>query len=142
MKRVYPEVPLVAVAAVVRKNDSVLLIKRNNEPNKGKWTVPGGLVHLGERMEDAAIREVEEEVSLKVQLDGVLEVAENISRDENQRVLFHYVIIDYLAHPVSGEEKKNEEVADLRWVKKNEFAEYELTDTSRRLLKKIGMISE
>lgn len=138
VKRQYPKQPLPAVGAVVKNGDRVLLVKRRFEPSAGKWSIPGGLVELGERVKDAVVREVEEEVGLKVEVERLIDVVDNIVRDEDGRIKYHYIIADYLTHPTSGELKGNPEVIELRWVSREELEQLELTRTSRRLLEQIG----
>lgn len=140
MEREYPKQPLVGVGAVVKRGDSVVLVKRMHEPSKGLWSIPGGLVDLGERVEEAAVREVWEETGLKVKIMRLLDVIDNIMRDGDGKIRFHYVLVDYLAHPVDGELRAQSDVLEARWVKAEDLKEYEMTMTAKRLLTKIGFI--
>lgn len=140
MKREYPEHPLIAVGAVIKKGGKVLLIKRRFEPSKEKWSIPGGLVELGERVKDAVKREIYEEVGLDIRLIKLIDVVDNIIRDENGRVRYHYIILDYLAVPKGGVPRGNEEALDLGWFTPDEAAKLNLTKTSRHLLRKVGFL--
>ncbi len=140
LKREYPERPFAAVGAVVKKNGRVLLVKRRFEPSREKWSIPGGLVELGERVKDAVKREILEEVGLEIKLIKLIDVVDNITRDSNGRIRFHYILSDYLAAPKRGVLKGNEEVLDLGWFTPEEAARLPLTKTSRHLLKKIGFL--
>ena len=95
--RAYPERPYVGVGVVVFRNDEVLLAKRNKEPRKDGWSIPGGAQELGETVEDAAYREISEETGLEVKLLGLVKVVNSINRDGNDRVLFHYTLVDFFA---------------------------------------------
>ncbi len=100
--RRYPERPFIGVGAIVFEEDRVLLIRRGKDPEKGKWSIPGGAVHLGETLVRAVCREVEEETGLEVEAERLVEVFERIIPDEQDRVLYHYVLIDYLCRVVAG----------------------------------------
>ncbi len=140
MRREYPEHPLAAVGAVIKKGGRVLLVKRRFEPSREKWSIPGGLVELGERVKDAVKREIYEEVGLKIRLIRLIDVVDNIVRDEDGRVRYHYIILDYLAVPKGGVLRWNEEALDIGWFTPNEAAKLNLTKTSRHLLRKIGFL--
>lgn len=116
MSRRYPAAPLLGVGAVVFRGDEVLLIERGKEPLKGWWTLPGGLVEAGERLENAVRREVLEETGLRVTPKAVAAVFERIMPDEEGRTEFHYVIVDYLCDCESGTLAAASDVADAAWV--------------------------
>lgn len=126
--REYPEAPRVGVGAVVLKDGHVLLIRRNRPPAEGKWSIPGGLVNLGETTEAAAVREVAEESGLTVRLHGLAGVVERIIADPDGRVRYHYVLIDYVATPESGELRPGSDAADARWVLMKDLGRYETTE--------------
>ncbi len=138
--REYPKRPFAAVSVLVVDSGKVLLVKRRFEPSQGKWTVPGGLIELGEAVRDAAVREIEEEVGLKVQLDRVLDVADSIVKDDKGSVRFHYVIVDFEAKPVGGMLLANSEAIDIGWFTYEEAAKLELTSTARKLLEKSSIL--
>lgn len=114
--RRYPARPLLGVGAVVFNGGSVLLIERGQEPLKGFWTLPGGLVEAGERLDQALRREVLEETGLVVEPLTVAAIFERIIPDAEGRTEFHYVIIDYLCRPAGGMLAWGSDVADARWV--------------------------
>lgn len=135
MSRMYPSRPLVGVGVLIRDGERFLLVKRASEPSKGLWSIPGGLVELGEKAEEAARREVMEETGLDVEIEKLLEVIDNIVRDDEGRVLYHYIIVDFLGHPVGGELKATSDVEDARWVRAHEIKEFKITGTLTHLLK-------
>ncbi|MFH1490346.1 MAG: NUDIX domain-containing protein, partial [Pseudomonadota bacterium] len=95
MKREYPESPIVGVGAVIFKDNKVLLVKRAKEPGKGLWSLPGGALELGESLVDGLKREISEEVSIEIEVGGLVRVLDRILRDQEERVRYHYVIVDY-----------------------------------------------
>jgi ADP-ribose pyrophosphatase YjhB (NUDIX family) len=125
--RRYPDRPVVSVGAVVIDGDRVLLIKRGQEPLKGRWSLPGGVVEAGEELHAALVREVREETCLDVQVGPVVEVLDRISRDETGRVEYHYVIIDYLCRALGGSLVCASDAEDARWVARDDVAGYEVT---------------
>jgi mutator protein MutT len=131
VKRLYPKQPIVGVGAVIICDGKILLEKRRNEPGKGKWSIPGGLVELGETAEQTVIREVEEETSLKVEKPELIDVVGNIIRDENGEIKYHFVIIDYFVKLRSGDLEVGSDAEELRWVLLDEVEKYDLTKTFR-----------
>jgi 8-oxo-dGTP diphosphatase len=131
MKRLYPDQPVVGIGAVIIKEGEIALIKRGNEPSKGKWTIPGGLVELGENLEAAIIRETKEEVCLDVENPQLIDVVDNIDLDEHGKVKYHYIIIDYLVHVKSGNIQAASDAEELRWVPFVEVESYNLTASFR-----------
>ncbi|MBI3456888.1 MAG: NUDIX hydrolase [Candidatus Rokubacteria bacterium] len=101
--REYPAAPLVGVGAVIVDGARVLLVRRGRPPALGKWSLPGGLVQVGESVEAAAQREVAEECGLAVRLRGLVGYVDRIVRDAAGRVQYHYVLLDFLATPADGE---------------------------------------
>lgn len=135
MKRMYPDQPIVGVGAVIIKDDKIALIKRGNEPSRGKWTIPGGLVELGESLEHAVIRETKEEVCLDVENPCLIDVVDNVDLDEWGKVKYHYVIIDYLVQVKEGNIQAASDAAELRWVTFDEVEGYNLTTSFRFFFK-------
>lgn len=123
---------------VVKDDDKILLVKRERDPGKGRWSIAGGLLELGERVWDGAKREVEEETGLEVDIDRLIDVEENISYDENGRVRFHYVLVDFLGHPTGGNLRPATDVVDACWICLNEIDKLPVTNTLKRLLAKIS----
>lgn len=141
LRRTYPSAPLVGVGAVVHAKGKFLLIRRANEPGKGLWSIPGGLVEVGEKIRDAVKREVEEETGLRVEVGRLIDVLENIVYDENGRVKFHYVLIDFEAEPIGDdiELRPSPEVLEARWFTIEEMRDLPITRTTRALLRKMGI---
>jgi ADP-ribose pyrophosphatase YjhB (NUDIX family) len=131
--REYPDAPRVGVGAVILDGDRVLLVKRGQPPSQGKWSIPGGLVQLGERIEDAVRREVQEECGVRVRLLGLCGVIDRVrlapgDGSERSRVHYHYVIIDYVAAIEAGVPRAGSDAAEVRWVPIVEVAGYDTTD--------------
>jgi 8-oxo-dGTP diphosphatase len=131
VKRVYPDKPVVGVGAIIVYEGKILLEKRKNAPGKGKWSIPGGLVELGESTEQAVIREVKEETGLEVEEPRLIDVVNNVSLDEKGRIKYHYVIVDYTAKVKRGVPKAASDADELKWVPFSEVEEYDLTESFR-----------
>ena len=130
-RRRYPDAPLVGVAAAVfNAAGEVLLAKRSRPPRAGSWGLPGGLLDLGETLEDGARREVSEECGVEVAIGGIAGVFEPITRDEEGRVEYHYVVIDYWATWTGGTPRAGDDAADVRWVALDELPAYALLPDS------------
>jgi ADP-ribose pyrophosphatase YjhB (NUDIX family) len=136
LRRVYPKQPLVGVGAVLLCSDKILLEKRKNEPGKGKWSIPGGLVELGEEAEQTAIREVREETGLTVEKPELIGVLDNVEMDEDGKVKYHFIIIDYFLRLKRGTLKASSDAAELRWVNLGDVESYVLTRTFREFFAK------
>ncbi len=137
--RLYPEKPLVGVGVLIQDDDRYLLIKRAAEPDAGLWSVPGGMVELGERAAEAAKREVLEETGLDVEIVEVLGVVDKIVEGDGGRIKFHFVIVDYLANPVGGSLEAFSDALDAKWVKAADFQDYEMSPSLVELLKRLGL---
>jgi len=131
LRRLYPKQPFVGVGAVLICAGKILLEKRKNDPGKGKWSIPGGLVELGENVEQTVIREVEEETGLHVGKPEHIDVVDSITRDENGDIKYHFVIIDYFVELKGGTLKASSDAEELRWVAFDQVGEYDLTKTFR-----------
>jgi 8-oxo-dGTP diphosphatase len=127
MRRQYPLAPIPSVGAVVWKGHKVLLVRRGHEPSKGKWSIPGGALELGETLQEAAQREVKEECGIQIDIGNVVEVRDSIFRDQARRVRFHYVLVDLEARYLSGELTVGSDAEDARWVSEEELAGYDLS---------------
>jgi 8-oxo-dGTP diphosphatase len=136
LSRQYPKKPVVGVGAIILDGDQILLEKRKNAPSKGKWTVPGGLVELGESVEQAVVREVEEETGLEVDEPRLVDVVNYISLGERGAVMYHYVIVDYLVNVKDGKPKAASDADALKWVPFNEVEEYDLTESFRQFFRR------
>jgi len=139
-KRLYPENPIVGIGAVIVKGNKVLLIKRAGDPGRGLWSIPGGLVELGEKIKDAVHREVKEETGLDVRVGEIANVTEIITRDEEGKVKYHFVIVDFFAEVLRGELKPSSDALEAKWVEFKDLRKYRLTETVERLFKKLGFL--
>ena len=135
MRREYPAQPIVGVGAVIVQDGKILLVKRGVEPAKNRWSIPGGMVELGEKAQDAVIREVEEECGLNVEVVRLMDVVDSITVDEEARVQFHFVILDFLAQVKGGTLKPDDDASDARWVLLEEVETYDLTESFREFFK-------
>jgi len=136
VKRFYPKQPIIGVGAVIIKDGKILLEKRKNEPGKGKWSIPGGLVELGESVEQTVIREVKEETGLDVKKPEHIDVVDNVVRDENGEVKYHFVIIDYFVKLKGGTLKAASDAEELKWITFDEVDKYDLTKTFREFFQR------
>jgi len=116
MKRDYPEHPIIGVGAVIIEGSRVLLVRRDTEPLRGEWSVPGGMLELGEKLRDGVRREALEETGVTVEPGEVLDVFDSIFTDGLGKTQYHYVLIDYLCRPISGEAQAGSDVSEVRWV--------------------------
>src|SRR5271166_3338702 len=126
MKRFYPEQPIIGVGAVIVDGGRALLVRRATEPLKGEWSVPGGMLELGEKLRGGVRREALEETGLEVEPGEVLDVFDSIFPDPQGRTQYHYVLIDYLCRRVSGEAKAGSDVSEVRWVNEQDLASMNL----------------
>lgn len=122
-----PSSPICAVGAIVLHQGAILLVKRDHEPARGQWSLPGGRVRTGESLDEAVIREVREETGIDVSIDGLCGVAERIVRDDEGDIEFHYVILDYYATALATDVKPGDDAADVRWVPVDHLADLHLT---------------
>ncbi len=122
MPRRYPSLPIVGVGAVILRGREVLIVRRANPPLQGEWSIPGGVLELGEKLRDGIAREVFEETGLVVEVGPVLDVIDSIFPDPEGRTQYHYVLIDYLCHLRSGTPEAATDVSEIRWVTMDELA--------------------
>lgn len=135
-RRRYPPKPIVGVGILIQDENKYLLIKRAAKPDAGLWTIPGGIVELGETAKDAAVRETYEETGLEIEIIELLDVIDKITMDYCKKVIYHFIIVDYLAKVSGGQLKPSSDAIDARWVAKSEFTNYQLSPTLLKLLNK------
>jgi len=125
--------PIVGVGAVILQDGKVILVKRRAEPGKGRWSIPGGSVHLGEKVRDATIREAKEESGLDIEIvdDRPLDVFDSIITDERDRTKYHFTLLEFLAKPKGGNLEAAEDAADARWIALDDVKKYDLTSSFR-----------
>lgn len=138
MKREYPMRPIVGVGAIILQGGNLLLVKRKAEPGKGRWSIAGGSVHLGEKVRDATIREAKEESGLDIELidDRPLEVFDNIVTDDRGRTQYHFTLLEFLAKPKGGTLRANDDAAEARWVPIVDVKNYDLASSFRTFFEK------
>jgi len=126
MNRSYPDRPIIGVGAVIIHDGRALIVQRAGEPRKGEWTVPGGVLEIGETLRSGVEREVLEETGLAVKAGSVVDVFENIWPDADGRTEFHYVLVDFLCELISGELKVATDASDARWISLEELDGWKL----------------
>ena len=138
MKREYPLHPIIGVGAVIVQDGKILIVKRGVEPGKGKWSIPGGAVDLGEEVRDAVVREAKEESGLDIKIIEYrpVDAFDSISIDKEGRFKCHYVLLQFLAHPRGGILKPSSDVLDAKLVPLEEVEKYDLTRSFRAFFKK------
>ena len=115
MKREYPDSPLVGVGAVIIEDGRVLLVKRGHPPLAGEWSIPGGVLELGETLREAALREAREETCLVVETADLLGVYDRVLRDDGGHTIYHFVLVDFLCCRVGGEAQAADDADEVRW---------------------------
>ncbi len=136
MKRSYPEQPIIGVGAVIVDGGRALLVRRDTEPLKGEWSVPGGMLELGEKLRDGVRREVLEETGLVVEPGEVLDVFDSIFTDSQGRTEYHYVLVDYLCRPICGEAMAGTDVSDVRWIREDDLPAMGLRESIQQVVRK------
>jgi 8-oxo-dGTP diphosphatase len=135
-ERRYPQHPLVGVGAVMLLRDRVLMAQRGKEPLKGYWSLPGGLLELGETLEDAVRREAREETGLEIRPLGVLEVFERIMRDAEGATEYHFVLVDYVCQVTGGTLLAGDDVCAVQWVRRQDLAGLRITEGTLAVIEK------
>lgn len=136
ISREYPDRPIVGVGAVIVDQKRVLLIKRGSPPLLGEWSLPGGMVELGESLRSAAEREAREETGLTVVAGQVLEVLDRIVPDRDGAAKYHYVLIDFLCAVHGGELLAGGDAADVRWAREDELKQFQLEKPAMEVIRK------
>lgn len=136
MNREYPTRPIVGVGALMIENGKLLLIRRGAKPGRGRWSIPGGLVELGEQVQDAVVREVKEECGLDIEVERLMDVFDSITRDEKGRIQYQFVVVNFLAKIEGGILKNADDVLEAKWVPLNEVEKYNLTNSFRAFFQK------
>ena len=137
VRRRYPDAPLVGVAAAVfDPAGRVLLVQRGRPPRAGSWGLPGGLLELGESLVDGVQREVREECGVEIAVGDVAGVFEPITHDEQGRIEYHYIVIDYWASWLSGEAHPRDDAAAVAWAALDALGAYDLLPDSHKVIEK------
>lgn len=136
MKRDYPDRPIVGVGAVIVDDGRALVVRRATEPLKGEWSIPGGVLELGETLRAGAAREALEETGLTVEVGEVLEVFDRIIPDAEGRTRYHYVLVDFLCRKISGEAHPGSDVSEVRWISPVELETFAIADSAANVIRK------
>ena len=136
MKREYPDTPLVGVGAIIIEGDRVALVKRGHAPLQGRWSIPGGVLEVGETLRTAAVREALEETGLTVEPGELLGVFERVVPDEQGKMRYHYVLIDFLCSRVAGELLAGDDAEEVGWFRREELAALELARETEEVILK------
>jgi len=136
VKRDYPDRPLIGVGAVIVDGGRAVVVRRGHEPLKGEWSVPGGLLELGETLRGGTAREALEETGLVVEPGEVLDVFDRIVRDPEGRTQFHYVLVDFLCCRLSGELLAGGDATDVRWISAAELQDFPIADSAAGVIRK------
>ena len=134
--RRYPERPIVGVGALILHRGKILLVERGHAPLQGYWSLPGGVLEVGERLEDGVRREVREETGLDVEPQFLAEVFERIMLDDSGRPEYHYVLMDYVCRVAKGEPHAADDASDVRWVKREDLGACRLTEGTLEVIEK------
>jgi 8-oxo-dGTP diphosphatase len=135
LKREYPETPLIGVGAIIVENERVLLVKRGHPPLAGEWSIPGGVLEVGELLREAVLREAKEETGLTVEAGEILGVFERLIRAEN-RIQYHYVLIDFLCRRIEGEATPGSDADQVRWFAREEISGLNLARETLEVIEK------
>lgn len=136
MTREYPDRPLIGVGAIIIDRGRALVVKRASEPLKGEWSVPGGVLELGETLRTGVAREAKEETGLDIVPLEVLEVLDRIISDPGGRTRYHYVLIDYLCEMVGGALRAGSDVSEVRWLTPAELETFPIAGNAAAVIRK------
>ena len=136
MNREFPEIPLVGVGAIIIEGPRVVLVKRAHPPLQAQWSIPGGVLEVGELLREAAVREAREETGLTVEPGDLLGVYDRVLRAPDQRVQYHYVLIDFLCRRVAGEIQAASDAAEVRWFTQEELPALNLAEDTLDVIRK------
>ena len=134
--REYPDRPYVGVGVIVFRDEEVLLVKRNKDPNKGHWSIPGCRQILGETVAKAAQRELLEETGVKIAQLLLVDVVDAIIPDAEGKIKYHYTLVDYMGHWYSGDSRAGDDVKEVRWVNLKELSSYSLLEKTMKIIHK------
>ena len=126
--RRYPSRPFLGVGALIFDDEKLLIVERAGEPFKGYWSLPGGILECGEKLNQGVRREVLEETGLEVEPLSVFEIFERIISDAEGKAEYHYVVIDYWCKPIGGRLEAASDVSRVAWVTAQNLSNYRLTD--------------
>lgn len=134
--RAYPARPIVGVGAVIVEAGRVVLVRRRYEPMAGRWTLPGGMLELGETLEQGVAREMLEETGLHVRVGPTIDVFDRITRDHEDHVKFHFVLVDFVCWPVGGTLRAGSDADDAVMADVDQLHRFDLTEKATSLILK------
>jgi len=134
--RRYPARPILGVGALIFERGKILLVERGEQPLKGYWSLPGGVLETGETLAEGIIREVREETGLEVKPVKVLEIFERIMRDAEGQAEYHYVLIDYICRVTGGLLRAADDASRAEWVARRDLADYTITTGTLPVIEK------
>jgi 8-oxo-dGTP diphosphatase len=134
--RAYPDRPVVGVGGVVISSGRALLVRRGGPPLEGEWSIPGGMLEVGETLFEGVRRELAEETGLEVRVMELIEVFERISLDATGKPKYHFVVLDYLCEVLQGEARAGSDVTAVAWAAPSDLPKYSLTETAARVIEK------
>ncbi len=142
MSRRYPDRPILGVGAIVIDESRVLLVERGSEPHKGLWSLPGGVLELGERVTEGIAREVLEETGLRVEPLELAEIYERIIPGAGGRPEYHYVLIDYLCRVTGGRLRAADDASRALWVERGSLPQYRITEGTLPVIERAFVLYE
>ncbi|MCS6937274.1 MAG: NUDIX hydrolase [Candidatus Bipolaricaulota bacterium] len=136
MHREYPAHPIVGVSVLVFKDNKILLVRRGHAPSQGRWSLPGGVVELGETLREAAQREIREECHIEIEIVKILDVLDRIFRDADGRVQYHYVLVALVGRYRAGELRADSDIEAAQWADVSQLARYNLMPEQQALIQR------
>jgi 8-oxo-dGTP diphosphatase len=140
-RREYPERPVVGVGGVVISQGRVLVVKRGAPPLEGEWSIPGGMLEVGETLVEGVRRELAEETGIEVRVHGVIEVFERISLDAEAKPEYHYVILDYYCEAIRGQARPGGDATNVAWISEQELEKYSLNSAAQEVIRKAFVVA-
>jgi mutator protein MutT len=134
--RRYPQRPVLGIGALIFDRGKILLVERGKEPLKGCWSLPGGVLEIGETLEQGIVREVREETGLEVEPLKMLEIFERIIRDSQGAPEYHYVLIDYICRVTGGSLRAADDASRVAWVSRRQLSTYQITGGTLPVIEK------
>ncbi|MGB6482937.1 MAG: NUDIX hydrolase [Candidatus Acidiferrales bacterium] len=134
--REYPERPIIAVGGVVIHDSQVLLIRRGQPPLEGRWSIPGGILEIGETIAEGIERELKEETGIQVRVLDLIEIYENVLRDKENEPRYHFVILDYLCEFAEGTARPGGDVTEVVWTSEQQLGSLAVTGAAKRVIRK------
>lgn len=130
-----PKQPILAVGAVIENGAGhVLLVRRGRPPRQDEWSIPGGKVEWGEPVQQALLREVEEETGLQIEVEGLIDIVDSLIRNDTGDLAHHHVLLDYAARVGVGQLRAGDDAKEVKWVAPNNLDDYPMWPETRRII--------